>query len=389
MLREGCFKCLQDALAIYERLSASPRATDHVARSAFAAAVLLTMRAKELGLASEPYMGRARALAARVPSSATSAFEPTLYLDGANYFVGDISGLDPPIRQTRSRRQRSAGDVDPAIAKPLAALATVAATDLTAEYVRLSIQCETRRDRSTVNPSQLRARHGNAPLIRFRLALCGLESAALPELRTQDARWADTLFFEGQRELAMRPVADVEKAAAFFAAAHEAFPESIAITLALANSRNSQGEYESALRSFDRVLSAEATHRDALLGRVMSLSYLTRHTEAVASATRMIELGTWHIGDAYYWRAWNRYHLYALESAWADVERATGLLVNTSVYTLAGFIAYARKELDTAIDRFDRAFAIDKSNCEACGPPGSSMSISRIGPRPRRNFQPR
>src|SRR5687768_14023904 len=75
MLREGCFNCLQNALAIYERLSASPRATDHVARSAFAAAVLLTMRAKELGLASEPYMGRARALAARVPSSATSAFE--------------------------------------------------------------------------------------------------------------------------------------------------------------------------------------------------------------------------------------------------------------------------------------------------------------------------
>jgi tetratricopeptide (TPR) repeat protein len=41
------------------------------------------------------------------------------------------------------------------------------------------------------------------------------------------------------------------------------------------------------------------------------------------------------------------------------------LLLNTSVYTLAGFIAFARKDLDTAIERFDRAFALDKTNCEA------------------------
>jgi tetratricopeptide (TPR) repeat protein len=79
----------------------------------------------------------------------------------------------------------------------------------------------------------------------------------------------------------------------------------------------------------------------------------------------MIELGTWHIGDAYYWRAWNRYHHQELETAWADVEEGTRLLVTTSVYTLAGFIAFARKELDTAIQRFDRAFTLDRTNCEA------------------------
>jgi tetratricopeptide (TPR) repeat protein len=79
----------------------------------------------------------------------------------------------------------------------------------------------------------------------------------------------------------------------------------------------------------------------------------------------MIDLGTWHLGDAYYWRAWNRYSLKELDPAWDDVERAISLQRNTSVYTLAGFIAWARQELDTAVDRFDLAFKMDRTNCEA------------------------
>jgi tetratricopeptide (TPR) repeat protein len=119
------------------------------------------------------------------------------------------------------------------------------------------------------------------------------------------------------------------------------------------------------LALYDEVLRDEPTHRDALLGRVMSLSYLNRYVDAVAAASGMIELGTWHIGDAYYWRAWNRYQLHQLPLARDDVEHAMKLLMNTSVYTLAGFITYAQVELDTAIERFDRAFALDNTNCEA------------------------
>ena len=97
----------------------------------------------------------------------------------------------------------------------------------------------------------------------------------------------------------------------------------------------------------------------------MSLSYLSRHPEAIAEATRLIGLGTWLIGDAYYWRAWNRFQLKELDTAWADIEEASKLNVDTSVFTLAGFIAYARKELEVAVNRLDRAFALDPTNCEA------------------------
>jgi len=100
------------------------------------------------------------------------------------------------------------------------------------------------------------------------------------------------------------------------------------------------------------------------------LSYLNRHDQAIATASRMIELGTWHIGTAYYWRAWNEHYLRHLDNAWADVERALTLQSNTSVFTLAGFIAHSRKDLATAADRFDRAFEMDATNCIAvfsCG----------------------
>ena len=91
-------------------------------------------------------------------------------------------------------------------------------------------------------------------------------------------------------------------------------------------------------------------------GRMQSQSYLLRHADAIATATRLLELGTWHIADANYWRAWNRYHLKEYDAAWVDVENAIKGLSNSRVYMLAGLIAYARKDLPTAVERFDRAY---------------------------------
>jgi tetratricopeptide (TPR) repeat protein len=79
----------------------------------------------------------------------------------------------------------------------------------------------------------------------------------------------------------------------------------------------------------------------------------------------MVDLGTHLLSDAYYWRAFNRYELKALDEAWDDVTVALTLQVNTNVHTLAGLIAYARKQLDTALTHFDRAWTLDTSNCNA------------------------
>jgi tetratricopeptide (TPR) repeat protein len=80
------------------------------------------------------------------------------------------------------------------------------------------------------------------------------------------------------------------------------------------------------------------------------------------------------VGDAYYWRAWNLYQTRRLEPAWADIQQAMRLRANTTVYALAGSIAYARKELETAVRNFDRAFEMDSTNCVAA----SSAGVAHI-----------
>ena len=137
------------------------------------------------------------------------------------------------------------------------------------------------------------------------------------------------------------------------------------LTMAWANANLMAEEFESALSGFEDVLKVYPTHRDAMNGKMQAQSYLMRHPDAIATATRILELGTWNIADANYWRAWNRYQLKEYDTAWDDVENATRGLSNTRVYMLAGLIAYSRKELPTAVDRFDTAFKLDPRACDA------------------------
>jgi tetratricopeptide (TPR) repeat protein len=148
-------------------------------------------------------------------------------------------------------------------------------------------------------------------------------------------------------------------------AAHDTLPASAAITITLAEAERALREMEAALAHYDEVLDAMPTHRDALLGRTFALTHLLRQDDAIASATRLIDLGIWYLADAYYLRAWNRYQLKRHDAAWTDVEQAIQLRSSTEVYTLAGLVAYARQDLETARDRFARAWSLDHSNCSA------------------------
>jgi tetratricopeptide (TPR) repeat protein len=359
----GCYTCLVEALATYQRVSVDPRAPRGALRAAFETAALLAVRAKELGLPSDTWLARADELARRLLVD-PAGLSPAVYLAAVRAFVGETSGLDAEVRQQRTRRPTMV-DGKPVPRPERAALEAAPAGDWLAGYLALALDCDETATRLKVDADAAFARYGRGPAMRFRLAICGASPAELLSLREADPRWVDTLPFEGRRQMAMRPVADVGKAVELFAAAQEAFPDSHAVTLSLAAAQHALSDFAPALANYDRVLASEPTHRDALLGRVTSLSYLTRYVDAVGAATRLIELGTWHMGDAYYWRAWNRYQLHQLPMAWEDIERATTLLVNSSVYTLAGYIAYAQTELDTAIERFDRAYAMDRTNCEA------------------------
>lgn len=371
-LREGCYSCLKEAQAIFERLSAPPRPVPGAARGAFNATLLIAMREKELGLPAAASLDRAKQHAStlagarevkpRIP--ATPAISPAVLLDAAALVNGETGGLDP---EQRAKLSGARPALDPANAERRALDAWVD-SDPVAQYVALMIDCEQTRLRQSVRPADVLAKYPGVPLIQFRVSVCG--GAGAPQagpLRQANPRFLDTLPWEARRALVGSPTEaiDVYKGAELLGQAHEAFPASHWLAIFWARSNQSIAEFESALAGFDSVLADVPTHRDALLGRVTSLSYLMRHHEAIATTTQMIELGTWHIGDAYYWRAWNQYNLQALEPAWSDVETAIKMVSTSSAYMLAGLIAYDRKDLPTAILRFDRSFELDVTNCDA------------------------
>ena len=353
---QGCYTCLKESLAIFEKLLQAKVRPAGVAERAFDTALLVAVREKELGMPSDESMAKAKGLV--VPLR-----QPVL--DAAELIIGDSTGLDPEMRAFATGRNRPAVDPDNPKRRALDAFPP---SDLTAKYIGLAIDCEQQKLIESIDMKALTAAYAGSPLIQFRLSTCGRPAAPnVGALREADPRWTDTFYWEARREMvaSLGQAIDLSKVVGLYGQGRDAFPSSLMLTMAWANANLMAEEYESALSGFEDVLKTYPTHRDAMNGKMQAQSYLMRHVDAVTTATRILELGTWHIADANYWRAWNRYHLKEYESAWADVENATRGLSNTRVYLLAGLIAYSRKELPTAVDRFDTAFKMDPRACDA------------------------
>jgi tetratricopeptide (TPR) repeat protein len=356
LVQQGCYSCLNEALSIYDRLSSAKAPVAGTAEGRFDAALLIAIREKELGIPGDESMIRARTLV--LPSRQA-------VLDAAELIIGDTTSLDPDQRALATGRNRPALDADNPKRR---ALDAAPADDVVARYVSLSIDCEQQKLSESVDAKVLTAAYAGVPLLQFRLSVCGRPGGPpVAALRANDPRWADTLFWEGRRELtsSLGRAIDFPKVLSLYAQGREAFPKSLMLMIAWANTNLIAEDFEAALSGFDDVLAVYATHRDAMNGRMQAQSYLMRHPEAIATATRLLELGTWHIADANYWRAWNRYHLKEYDAAWDDVENATRGLSNSRVYMLAGLIAYARKDLPIAVERFDRAYELNASACDA------------------------
>jgi tetratricopeptide (TPR) repeat protein len=366
LVKAGCYRCLQEAFALYQKVSTAQHPPLGASRGAFDAAILIAIREKELGIPADEALRRVSQLASQAGSLAQDSSRERALLAVVDLVIGEIAGFDPEQRAQLTGRGRPPVAPDNPVRR---ALDETPETDLAAVYAGLTVDCESSLLIEKVDLPALVKLYDGVPLMQFRLARCGRPAIApkLAALRSGDSRWADTLFWEARAAITGSALTGIDfpLALSLFSEGRAAFPASLALTMAWANTSLSAEEFEAALTGFDEVLARFPEHRDALIGRTTALSYLMRHQDAVAAASKLIDLGTWHIGDANYWRAWNRYHLKEYDTAWADVENAIKGLSNTRVYTLGGLIAYARKELPVAVQRFDRAYEIDSSNCDA------------------------
>jgi tetratricopeptide (TPR) repeat protein len=347
LVRQGCYDCLLDARAAYERLAPSPAALGRV----FEIDLLLALREKELSIDPTATLAHAESLVPRLttaPAAEMLAIVGTIPEDSAGRRV-----LPPPTKE-------AAQQVD-------SALAAIDASPFSAEfrsYLRLSLEC----GRLTTNqPGESQA--GDPPLLAYRRAICTNPTRAdsLRVVRTAVPRFVEASFFLGRLALGSLFKTDGTQARGFLEHAYARFDNSPAIAFDLGTVYQATNDCRPAETLFSRVLELRPAHEMARLNRAICRTYLSRNEDAIADATILIDsrASATTRGDAFYWRAWNRRHLQRIEQARADIDQARSLQYNARVLTLAGMIEYDQRDFDRARRDLDQARELDPKECDA------------------------
>lgn len=352
LIERGCFTCLEQALAL-----ADERKLTHLA---FEAATLLALRAIELGMPSEEWVARARA-------HAGADTERALYLDMIAAVPPDpLRGLRDDLlveTQLRNRIQQRLASV----ASWYDVLQTGTHSETLRRYLELTLMCGVdRRPERFERLDALVPQLSPAPLLAYRVGTCDDRyQSQLRAVRTEIPEFVDADYALGRYALRDPESPNPDEAMRRFRSAAEAFPTSTAIPMMIGNLYQSWEDWGNALTAFDRALALLPSHPDARLGRVISLSNLERHDEAIASATELIDGGRWHLGQAHYWRAWNYFNIGSNQAARADADRTRTLMVNPAVFLLSGLIEWRFVRRESAETEFQEALEMDFGQCEA------------------------
>ena len=317
---------------------------------------ITTARAKELGLPYAPWLERARAALPAGPDwSDYLAIVQALRIDP---LADDRDAVLAETLKTRASAET--------VAAWRADLATGVGSPQLRAYLELSLVCQYIVQDRNVTIAAAVQRFPGVPLIEYRAGACGLSQAPhLAAVREAVPEFADVDFLLGRYALDIPRQPDQDEALRRFTAARSVFPDSPAIVASLAALRRDREEWMEALEAYDATLMLVPTHRDALLGRAVTLSHLARHDDAIAAATRILELGSWFTGEADDWRAWNEYHVARIDDARIDTDRAKGLMHNASVLVLSGMIEWHEHRLDESEAELQDALTLDAGQCEA------------------------
>ena len=185
----------------------------------------------------------------------------------------------------------------------------------------------------------------------------------LEALLAGDPGFSEVHYFLGEAGLLAGKLLTAER---HYLLVHEKIPESASVLISLAKVTFQMEEMESCLGWNEKALALLPTYRDALLGKGLALGYLGRGEEALTVLGRLLELGTYYMGEGHFWTAWNLNELGRLEEARKSIEAAKVFLVDVvDVHTLSGIIAYRQGRLDDAERDLRRALSLHSSESDA------------------------
>lgn len=361
LVATGRYAALAEARRILAEVLAVPAQRKSAAERYVRASIALALREKGLGVLRETPAVDLAALTATVP--ALSRYAPWLeLLAGLPCRIKGISGIDRIDGRTLDAQLDWIRDRVPDLDRELERAAP--ADDLAAA-LRLQLRREFGfKFADKVDEAALRDLHAGSKLLAFEAATGpSPRIAELEKLLAADPDFAEIHYYLGDGALAAGRLLTAET---HFRAALDKVPDSLSLLISLAKTAFQMEEFEACLEWNDRALAPLATYRDALLGRGLALGYLGRNEEALAVLGRLLELGTYYMGEGHYWTAWNLHQLGRLEEARRAVEAARVFLVGVAaVETLSGTIAYGQGRLEDAEKDLRRALDLDPSESDA------------------------
>ena len=347
LIRQGCYRCLEQAFAEAEAHGA--------ATQAFEAAALLVLRSKELGLPSEPWLGHARSRAAADPSltpylTMVEAIPPHAMSDDRDALF-DVRGRS----QARSSLQVWRDS-----------LHSGATSNVFRLYLDVALICGfgTLKEDDQSFSGQLDA-DVRSPIYQYRVGACdSAHRQRLRTLRASDGAYVDADFALGRYALDDPANPDQDEALWRLQSASAAFPRSPRSAspwaMSIAAGRNGQTRSPRMTRCSPL---AEASRSADWPGDFPLAPDASRGGDS--NRHRADRGGQWHLGEAYYWRGWNHLGLAQHDLARSDVDRAKTLMSNAAVFVLSGVIEWRLRRLDGAEKEFESAIAIDFGECEA------------------------
>ena len=335
LVRAGCYDCLVAAYREFEALTAVPVVAD---------TGYLTI-ARNHGAAVPDAPGRAPQLL-----DAVAALTGVIY--GVNRRLAGDDELDRSIQFSRNRDTY------------VKALRDAAPFDELGAYAWATYMCRIAAEWRNATLDEIFVASpalADTPLMLFRRATCrGLDERVLETLLQQDPRFGEVPYLLGLIAVGRQ---DLDGSEALFGRAHDWRPRWPSLLQAMGDVAMTAEDLENAAALYGQASAVEPRSVDARLGKVRALTYLGRHEDAIA-ATDPLLASNWSLGDARYWRALNEAELQRYDEAWADVEEAGKLLLNSDVPKLAGIIAYRRHELDVARARFEQSRERNPADCE-------------------------
>jgi len=361
LAHRGHYTALQEALRIYGEALAVPGERAAVAERTLRAAMTLELRRKDLGILTEGPGPEVEALVAADPDLAR--YKPWLELiAGLPNKIKGVPGIDQTGGRTLDEQlDWIAGripDIDRGLEGP-------ARTDDLAAALRLTLRREFFfKFQDKLDRAALRDLHAGSPLVAFQAAVCpAFEAGELGVLLLNDAGFAEVHYYLGEEALLAGMLLTAER---HYLAAYEKIPASLSVLISLAKVAFQMEETETCLDWNEKALAILPTYRDALLGKGLALGYLGRSDEALGVLGRLLELGTYYMGEGHYWTAWNLSEVGRLEEARRSIDSARVFLVGVSdVAGLSGVIAYRQGRLDDAEKDLREALDLDPAASDA------------------------